>query len=316
MNNDLRQSSRDKRVEVLLAVFNGAEFLQSQIDTLARQTIDKIDVCASDDGSKDRSMMILEQAARDWTRGSFRIVEGPQQGFAENFRSLLTNTGNDADYFAFCDQDDLWEEDKLAEALKWLAAQDEGTPALFCSRTRTITIDGRDAGFSPLFGKAPSFRNAMVQSIAGANTMVMNRAAWKVVCEASRRASFVSHDWWCYLIVTGVGGLVHYSPTARIGYRQHATNLVGENNSWRARFSRISYLMNGRFVRWNDQNIAALTVCQDMLTPDALAVMRLFIKAREVGLFARITALLRSGVYRQTLFGQIGLYVACLLKKL
>lgn len=316
MNKDLRQSSNDKRVAVLLAVFNGAEFLQSQIGTLASQTIARIDVWASDDGSKDRSMAILEQAAKDWKKGSFRIVEGPRRGFAANFSSLVTNTDSDADYFAFCDQDDLWDENKLAEALDWLAVQDETRPALYCSRTRTITVDGRDVGFSPLFPKTPSFRNALVQSIAGANTMVMNRAAWDVLQEASRRTRFVSHDWWCYLMVTGVGGTVHYSPVARIGYRQHPTNVVGENNSWRARISRLGYLMEGRFVRWNDINLAALAACEDMLTPDALEVIRLFKKARKASLFSRFATLLRSGLYRQTAYGQIGLYVACLLRKL
>jgi glycosyltransferase involved in cell wall biosynthesis len=310
------RSAQDKRVAILLAVFNGAEFLRDQIDTLARQTVPNIDIWASDDGSRDHSIPILQRAARDWKSGAFRILRGPSQGFAENFRSLLTNVDSDADYFAFCDQDDLWDQDKLAEALEWLATQDESIPALFCSRTRTITVDGKDAGFSPLFRKPPGFRNAMVQSIAGANTMVMNRAAWTVMREASLRTSFVSHDWWCYLIVTGVGGKVHYSPAAKIGYRQHPANLVGENNSLRARFSRMGRLMNGRFVRWNDENLAGLGACQDMLTPEALEVMRLFVRARTVGLFGRMAALMRSRVYRQTYFDQIGLYVACFLKKL
>ena len=99
----------------------------------------------------------------------------------------------------------------------------DDVPALFCSRTRIITAEGEPAGFSPLFSKKPSFRNAIVQSIAGGNTMVMNRAARDIMLEASRRTGFVSHDWWCYLILTGVGGIVHYSPTAKIGYRQHPT---------------------------------------------------------------------------------------------
>jgi glycosyltransferase involved in cell wall biosynthesis len=316
MNNNFLRSPRDKRVAVLIATFNGADFLQSQIDTLARQTVAKIDVHVSDDGSKDCSRTILEQAAQDWKKGNFSIVDGPRRGFAENFRSLVTNSSSDADYFAFCDQDDLWDEDKLAEALEWLAAQDETRPALFCSRTRTITIDGREIGFSRLFPRMPSFRNALVQSLAGANTMVMNRAAWNVMREACRRTRFVSHDWWCYQIVTGVGGTVHYSPVAKIAYRQHPTNVVGENKSWRARIARLRYLMEGRFSRWNEMNLAALGACEDMLTADALKVVGLFQQSRNGTLFARIFALLRSGLYRQTVYGQIGLYVACVLKKL
>jgi glycosyltransferase involved in cell wall biosynthesis len=305
-----------KRVAILLAVFNGEDFLASQLETLARQTVAKLDVWTSDDGSTDSSRDILKRFATDWTKGSFRILNGPRAGFAENFRSLMGNREIEADYVAFCDQDDLWDEDKLADAISWLEKQGDECPSLFCTRTRTITVEGKEAGFSPLFMKPPGFRNAIIQSVAGANTMVMNRAAWDLVREASRRTAFVSHDWWCYLVVTGAGGLVRYSPEARIGYRQHQGNLVGENNSWRARMSRLRHLMKGRFARWNEQNLAALSVCEDLLAPDARETMRLFAAARTGGLPQRISALLRAGLYRQTFFGQVGLYVACILKRL
>ena len=97
----------------------------------------------------------------------------------------MTNPAIDGDYFAFCDQDDLWDEDKLAEALDWLEKQPADTPALYCTRTRTVDERGSEIGLSPLFRRRPSFRNAIVQSIAGANTMVMNKAAWLIVREAS-----------------------------------------------------------------------------------------------------------------------------------
>ena len=304
------------RVAILLAVYNGAQFLPSQLQTLARQTHDRLDIWVSDDGSGDASLIILEETARNWTKGSFHILKGPSKGFAENFRSLLTNRDIDADYVAFCDQDDLWEEDKLADAVQWLARQDPHIPALYCTRTRTMTVDGQPAGYSPLFPKPPSFANAMVQSIAGANTMVMNRAAHAVVGAASCRTSFVSHDWWCYLIVSGVGGLVHYSPTPRIGYRQHPKNLIGENNSWSARMSRFVHLLKGRFTDWNQRNLDALAACHDMLTPESQRIMQDFQRARRQGLVSRLRALRGSGVYRQTRFGQLGLYLACVLRRL
>jgi glycosyltransferase involved in cell wall biosynthesis len=304
------------RIAVLLAVYDGEAFLQDQIDSLARQSVGGIDLWVSDDGSRDRSAAILETAARNWTRGSFQLVQGPGAGFSENFRSLLLREDIEADFFAFCDQDDLWDHDKLEVALDWLMSQSASRPALFCSRTRIITAEGAFAGLSPLFRKPPSFRNALVQSIAGGNTMVMNRAARDAVKQASRNTSFISHDWWCYLVVTGVGGVVAYSPEPKIGYRQHSQNLVGENNSWRARIFRFRFAMGGRFIRWNKSNLAGLMRCQNMLTPGAQKAMRMFSDARSSGLPARVLALYRSGVYRQTLFGQVSLYAACLLKKL
>jgi glycosyltransferase involved in cell wall biosynthesis len=310
-------NSKSKRVAILIAVYNGEAFLERQFETLARQSVSSIDLWISDDGSKDGSREIVRKVAEGWGKGNVHQIEGPGQGFAENFRSLLTNPEIEADYFAFCDQDDLWDDDKLAIALEWLKTQRADVPALFCSRTKTITAEGESAGYSPLFRKKPSFRNAIVQSIAGGNTMVMNRAARSIMLEASRRTEFVSHDWWCYLIVTGVGGVVHYSPTAKIGYRQHPSNLVGENNSWRARMFRVGYLMKGRFMHWNDRNLAGLATCVDILSPEARETMQLFLQARSSSfLFTRLSALIRAGVYRQTLFGHIGLYVACILKRL
>jgi glycosyltransferase involved in cell wall biosynthesis len=308
--------SERKRVAILLAVYNGEMFLERQLETLARQSISAIDLWISDDGSGDSTQEIVRRVAKTWVKGKVRLIEGPGLGFAENFRSLLANPEVQADYVAFCDQDDVWDDDKLADALTWLTTQPDDVPALFCSRTRIIAIDGKPAGFSPLFRKEPSFQNALVQSIAGGNTMVMNRAARTVLLDASRRAEFVSHDWWCYLIVTGVGGKVHYSPDTKIGYRQHPGNLVGENNSWRARITRFDNLMRGRFSRWNDQNLAGLVACADLLTPEARETVRLFINARSRALPARIFALLRSGVCRQTVLSSVLLYLACALKKI
>ncbi len=309
-------AEKEPRVAILLAVFNGARFLEQQIETLERQTVATIDIWVSDDGSTDGSIAILAKLAANWRKGEFRVAKGPGLGFAENFRALMTNPAIDGDYFAFCDQDDVWDDDKLADALAWLASQPVERPALYCTRTRSIDEKGTEIGCSPLFKRVPSFRNAIVQSIAGANTIVMNKAAWTHVREAARRTSFVSHDWWCYLIVTGVGGTVHYSPRAKIGYRQHGTNLVGENHSWRARMSRLSHLMKGRFVAWNQQNMTGLVACQDMLTPEARETIHLFARARNARLVSRLAALARARVYRQTLMGQVSLFVACMLKRL
>jgi glycosyltransferase involved in cell wall biosynthesis len=311
-----RSALPPRRVAVLMAVFNGAAFLPDQIATLARQSVAAMDVWASDDGSKDGSVEILKQAALAWKKGSFHVIEGPGKGFAENFRFLLTQVDLDADYVAFCDQDDLWEEDKIAVALEWLEDQREDRPALFCGRTRIVARNGEDLGFSPAFTKPPSFRNALVQSIAGANTIVMNRRAWKLVRDASRRVSFIVHDWWCYLLVTGAGGIVHYSLQPKVNYRQHQNNAIGENQSWRSRLARFRYLMEGRFARWNDRNVANLEICSDLLTADARETVRLFSIARSAPPLPRLVALIRSRVYRQTFLAQTGLYFACVLRKL
>ncbi len=297
----MEPTQRSHRVAILLATSNGAAFLDEQLRSLEEQTHPAIDIWVSDDGSRDGTWPMLETWQGRWTKGTFRITAGPCKGFAENFRSLIRNGDIGADYFAFCDQDDIWEPDKLEKAIGWMDGQnDAARPLLFCSRTLTVTQDGTPVGHSPLFRRLPSFRNALVQSIAGGNTMLLNRAARDLVAIASSRTGFVSHDWWAYMIVTGAGGTVYYSATPFVRYRQHGANVVGANNSWRARVVRFRSLFQGRFARWNEQNIDGLERNRDLLTPDALMVLDAFTQARRRNILASALLLRRSGVYRQT----------------
>lgn len=289
---------------------NGAAFLDEQLRSLSDQTHGAIDLWVSDDGSIDDTPAILAKWRGRWAKGSFNLSEGPRLGFAENFRALLSNTPIEAGYVAFCDQDDLWEPRKLEIALDWMRSQDETRPLLFCSRTLTVSEAGESIGMSPLFRRAPSFRNALVQSLAGGNTMVLNRSAWKCLMLASRRASFVSHDWWAYQLVTGAGGAVRYYPDPLVRYRQHARNLVGANTSLAARFARLRLLAGGQFSAWNDINVAGLQKNSDLLTPDAIAVLDLFTRARSSNLPAAMASLRKSGVYRQTPQGSLAMWLA------
>lgn len=314
----LLEKTASCRVMILLAVYNGERFLDEQLLSISRQSFAAIDMLVSDDGSQDESRAILESWQKRWDKGGFRIIDGPRSGFAENFRHLMLNAGDPPGYVAFADQDDIWDRDKIERQACRLRLVSPQVPALSCGRTRTITEEGSVTGMSPLFFRPPCFRNAIVQSIAGANTMVLNNAAFRLVAEAARRSPFVSHDWWSYLIVSGAGGVVDYSPEPTISYRQHGGNLIGANNSFPARFRRMrAALFSDRFSNWNSSNIRGLSLCRDMLTRETESVLSGFEECRShPNVFTRLRALRSSGVYRQTAFGQLSLYGACILRRL
>jgi len=305
-----------KKVAVVMATHNGERFWRPQLESLRDQSHERINVWVSDDGSTDGTMRLLEEARSTWPKGAFHILSGPREGFAENFRSLILNGDIVADAYCFCDQDDVWDRDKIAKGLEWLETVKPGLPGLFCSRTRTLDQEGHPIGQSPLFARPPSFRNAIVQSIAGANTMVMNHLAWETLRIASKSTRFVSHDWWAYMIVTGAGGIVHYSPEPHIGYRQHDRNLVGSNNSIAARLRRYGFLMRSGFSEWTARNLDGLRHNERLLTEDARAVLAELERAHDGGLFTRLSGLARSGAYRQSRSANLGLYLACALGKL
>ena len=223
---------------------------------------------------------------------------------------MLLSAPDHHDYVAFADQDDVWLPHKLSAAIAALAAGNPEVPALYCARTALIDDCGKPIGMSPAFQRPPSFRNALVQSLAGGNTMVFNRAAFLLLREASRRTRYPLHDWWAYIMVTGAGGKIIYSTTPDILYRQHRENAVGSNLGWLAGASRLWHLMHGRFRRWNDENIVALALCDDLLTKEAREVLGAFSRARRGSIPSRLELLRRSGAHRQTPAANLMLYVA------
>ena len=208
----------------MLCTYEGGEFLVKQLNSIARQTHRRWKIWASDDRSRDGTGATLQRVKKEWGDDLLSILAGPCSGYVANFMSLICNPEIVADYYAYADQDDLWEPDKLARAVAWLATVPRETPALYMSRTRLIDENDQDLGLAPLFtSKPPTFANALVQNIGGGNTMVLNNSARVLIVAHSKGNTIVSHDWWSYMLVTGAGGHALYDPYPGVRYRQHHT---------------------------------------------------------------------------------------------
>jgi len=302
-------------VTVLLCTHQGERFLSDQLKSIFKQDCSEIALLASDDGSDDDTRKILERYQYWLGKDRISIQSGPQDGFVANFHSLICHPDIETDYFAYADQDDVWEPDKLSRAIAALEQVAAGVPALYCTRTALIDEKGHKIGLSPLFEKPPSFANALVQNVGGGNTMVMNKAARDLLCVCDDGV-VVSHDWWAYMLTTAVGGVAIYDPYPSVRYRQHDNNMVGSNNDWHSRLLRLRMLLQGRFREWSSINTRALQQARHLMTPENQVIFDAFCTARNRWLIPRIWGVMRSGVYRQTLLGNLGLIAAVVLKKL
>jgi len=303
-------------VAILLATYNGEAFLAAQLSSLINQSYTNWVIYASDDGSQDGTLKILTDTQQVLGERKLVILPGPRQGFVENFISLLQNRMIDADYFAFCDQDDVWHPDRLERGIRCLQENADGGAALFCSRTRLIDSAGDVVGYSVKFKKPPSFANALVQNIAGGNTMLFNSRARKLLSDLTYSHPLIAHDWWCYLLIAGCGGQIHYSCDLLVDYRQHEKNLIGANASLKNMITRLKKMLSGDFSRWNQSNIAILHDARALLRIENSVALDWFDKARTGSVFHRAYCLIRSGAHRQTFLGNIALALAVLLKKL
>jgi hypothetical protein len=79
---------------------------------------------------------------------------------------------------------------------------------------------------------------------------------------------------------------------------------------------RIKGLLNGRFKLWNTTNTQVLLAFKHLLTPENHRTLEEFSRARNRWLIPRIWGVIKSGVYRQTLIGNLGIMLATVLKKI
>ena len=299
-----------QRVALLLCTYQGERYLAKQLDSFAAQTYSAWDLYVSDDGSLDGTLTLLEQRRQVWPSHQVKVFDGPNKGFSANFLSLICRPEIQADYYSISDQDDIWNPDKLERAIQWISTVPRNVPGLYCSRTTLVDENEKLLGQSPLFTRPPSFANALVQNIAGGNTMVLNEAARRLIAKAGPHIKVVAHDWWVYIVVTACGGKVRYDPHPSLLYRQHGGNLIGSNAGLRARLRRVRMLFQGSLQEWSDQHLAALTALAQDITPENRRILEIFSHARGQTLMGRLLGVKRSGIYRQTTLGNIGLYAA------
>lgn len=299
-------------VAILMGTCDGEEYFAPQLDSIIAQAHSCWKLWVSDDSVSDSMLCILD-AYGDRLKERLDVRVGPRRGFVTNFLSLVISKEVVGRYFAFADQDDVWDADKLARAVEWLDAQPDGEPALYCTRVRLVDEAGCNIGLSPFFGRPPSFRNALVQSLAGGNTMVFNEATRRLLVKAGADIDVVVHDWWIYLVVTGCGGNVQYDGRPSVSYRQHACNQIGGRHGLSGVMSRIRGVREQRMRGWIDLNLAALERLRDELTPEAREILERFCVYRTTGGLTRFLRFRATGAYRQHAFENIFLYLSAAL---
>ena len=207
---------------VLLSSYNGEKYLREQVDSLLSQTLDGVEILVRDDGSTDETRTILEAYAE---QGKLRWAAGAHLGLARSFWRLLQTCG-DADYYAFCDQDDIWDADKLEIAVGKLGKEGAATPALYCGDVRVTDSAGRMAGHLVRYCPA-DYGHALIRNLAPGCTYVFNRAAMELLRRFDAESMEIDlHDWTAYQIIACFGRIV-FDREPHMSYRQHGGNVIG-----------------------------------------------------------------------------------------
>ncbi len=309
-------SSLKPQVAILMCTFNGELYLKEQLDSIKTQDYKNWTLYVSDDGSTDQTLSILKNYQAFWGKDKLHILKGPRQGFQKNFMSLIISKKIHADFYMLCDQDDVWLPKKIITAIHHLQNQDQSCPQLYCGRTSYVTKKLKFIKDSELFLRPRSFHNAIVQSIAGGNTMAYNNALKKISMKFPE-VKIISHDWWLYILCELSFGQTYYDHNSYILYRQHERSLIGANVSWLAKLKRLYMLLSGKFIQYNNCHFEAFS--NNLLkfaNPNNVHLIDRFYNDRHKDLKTRLKMIRSLGLYRQTRDGMLTLYLAALLKRL
>lgn len=189
-------------VNVLISTYNGEKYIREQIDSILNQSYKKIAIYVRDDGSTDGTLKILEQYE---SKHQITLFHGENMGFGKSFLWLLKYT-EQGDYWAFCDQDDIWERDKIQHAVDKLQDMCDNEPNMYV-HDFWIT----DEMLNPQYkygNNIPeySFQMAITECLHMGFAIVFNKNFRRLMLKGDIE-KLPSHDWWAELIAMEFGNI-------------------------------------------------------------------------------------------------------------
>ncbi len=270
------------RAQILLSTWNGAAHLREQLDSLVAQTAwDDCELIIRDDGSSDQTLEIVHAFAA--AHGNVQIAEGSNLGVIASFGELMKLADASADIFFFCDQDDVWLPTKVEAAIDALRDHlGSDTPALYASRSIVTDAILNPIGETNEHLQGPSFRHALVQTLAPGHNMAFNAALLTLARENYPASELIMHDSWLYTIASGLG-VVIFDRTTYCLYRTHGTNTLGYDTGGLAQLrARVQRVLGRDRSAYTRQAVAFDALFADRLDVDDRAALTGFAYSRKL----------------------------------
>lgn len=212
-------------VVVLMSTYNGENYLQEQVDSILGQVGVEVYLIVRDDGSKDRTKEILNSYR---FLENVEIIDGSNIGASRSFFELI-QVAKFADYYAFADQDDVWDSDKLSIAVNKVKNY-SNAPCVYSSNTRLVDKYLnliKKENDNPL----TTLESALIKNYCTGCTVVFNNELMKEL-KYYQPEYAVMHDWWVNIVALSLGGKSIYDIEAHMNYRQHGKNVSGAELSY------------------------------------------------------------------------------------
>jgi glycosyltransferase involved in cell wall biosynthesis len=307
-------------VIILLSTYNGGAFLKQQLDSLFNQTYCGFEVFVRDDGSSDDTLQILS------TYNVTLLPDTNNLGAKRSFEALLNyaTEHSSAEYFMFCDQDDVWHEDKVEKTylkMKSLEQQHGDMPLLVHTDLEVVdealnTIAPSMWQYEYTLPEKNSLNRLLIQNTITGCTAMINRSLAEKCLRIPDAA--IMHDWWMGLVASQFGE-IGYIENAAIKYRQHGKNSIGAKGFKVNILRHILGLIVGLVFRDQsylkgmqvnfDQARSFLEVFQGELDDSSKALLTDFITLGEKSFFQRRIVIYRHRLLKQGFLRNLTLFI-------
>lgn len=220
------------KVQILMSTYNGEKYLKEQIDSILNQEDVEISILIRDDGSTDKTTTILENIAKENKNVTYYI--GENLGAARSFMDLV-NQSKEADYYAFADQDDVWNSKKIISAIEKIENVSD-KPSLYISALEVVDEKLNTIEIKKVSGNL-CLEGEMAKNFATGCTMVFNKKLCDII-KMYNPTYIIMHDSWITRVCYAVGGNVVIDENTYIKYRQHENNVVGYDDEGFKKFKK------------------------------------------------------------------------------
>lgn len=266
-----------KKVNILLSSYNGEKYIAEQLNSLLAQDYPEIVIHIRDDGSTDRTVEIIKEYLKN---PNIRLYEGENVGYKESFAWLLENC-RDADYYSYCDQDDVWMPQKISRAVKALSSYDD-IPAIYLG-----DFYWGDYQCRPLWQYNNAFKeHTLTKYITSGDmntfgfTEVFNECAAAGIRDREHLV-LCAHDQIIYLYCKCAGKVI-WDKKATAYYRRHGDNaspqeLKGGNRLTHTAWQIKTFLLQSGRDRVYDKFQEFYRVYSDIMNPEDKATFELYL---------------------------------------
>lgn len=298
----------DKKIDILLAVFNGEKYIHQQIESIMNQTYKEFHLWIRDNHSEDRTVEVVQKLI-DRYPTQITLLRSPfNVGIIGNFSALIEQS--QADYVFFSDADDVWLSQKVEKTIKKMqdleARYGKQTPLLV--HTDLSVVDAHLNMIHPSFWKYSFLKPALphtlcrqlIQNQITGCTVMINRSLIEIAAPIPREAKM--HDWWLGLCIAAFGKLDYLNEPTLL-YRQHGKNDTGAKPyNLRLLFKRSISITKEIFVQEKMKSVRQASLFlerySDRLPPQKKDAIRGFIEFQDATFFKKGYLMFKWRIFR------------------